>query len=155
MTEFELTLLRQRSLGALRSKAKRGELKFCLPVGFQWNDQNQIEIDPDRRIQDAVRSVFRKFDELGSVRQVLLWFRREEVTLPVSEQSPDRRSGHAWKLPVYNTIHAFITNPIYAGAYASEIYPEAVQLFQCFDKEVHYITRSESPTKMTPSAAWA
>jgi DNA invertase Pin-like site-specific DNA recombinase len=118
MSEFELTLLRQRSFEALRSKAKRGELKFCLPVGFQWNDQDQIELEPDRRIQDAVHSVFRKFDELGSARQVLLWFRREDITLPVAEVSADARRGHVWKLPVYNTIHAFITNPVYAGAYA-------------------------------------
>ena len=118
MSEFELTLLRQRSFEALRAKAKRGELKFCLPVGFQWSHQDQIELVPDRRIQDAVKSVFRKFDELGSARQVLLWFRRKQIALPVAETSTNIGRGHVWKLPVYKTIHAIITNPTYAGAYA-------------------------------------
>ena len=33
MSEFELNLLRQRSLEAIRQKASRGELQFLLPVG--------------------------------------------------------------------------------------------------------------------------
>ena len=36
MSEFELNLLRQRSLEAIRQKAQRGELQFCLPIGFCW-----------------------------------------------------------------------------------------------------------------------
>ena len=34
MSEFELSLFKQRSIEALRQKAMRGELKFCLPIGF-------------------------------------------------------------------------------------------------------------------------
>jgi len=37
MSEFELGLLRQRSLEAIRAKAKRGELRFGLPVGALVN----------------------------------------------------------------------------------------------------------------------
>jgi len=117
MSEFELSLLRQRSLEAIKSKAQRGELVFCLSVGFCWTSTGKIELDPDRRVQDAIRRVFRKFDELGSARQVLLWFRRSRTSLP----SKKRGNGSwetTWRLPVYQTVHKMLTNPMYAGAYA-------------------------------------
>ena len=117
MAEFELSLLRQRSLEAIRQKARRGELRFALPVGFRWTPSGKIEMDPDRRIQQAIHLTFRKMTELGSVRQVQLWFHRENVSLPVSLQ--DGGECHlVWKLPVYGRILAILTNPIYAGAYA-------------------------------------
>ena len=66
MSEFELNLLRQRSLEAIRQKARRGELRFHLPVGLCWASAGKIEIDPDRRVQQAVHLVFGKMTELGS-----------------------------------------------------------------------------------------
>lgn len=34
MNEYELSLMQQRTRGAIRQKAQRGELQFCLPVGL-------------------------------------------------------------------------------------------------------------------------
>src|SRR6201996_710497 len=68
MSEFELNLLRQRSLEAIRQKACRGELRFLLPVGLCWTGAGKIEKDPDRRVQQAIQLVFTKMTELGSVR---------------------------------------------------------------------------------------
>jgi DNA invertase Pin-like site-specific DNA recombinase len=81
MSEFELGLLRQRSVEAIRQKARRGELQYCLPVGYLWTIDGNIEMDPDHRVQRAISLVFSKMTELGSVRQVLLWFRRERIQL--------------------------------------------------------------------------
>jgi DNA invertase Pin-like site-specific DNA recombinase len=116
MSEMELSLLRQRSLEALRQKARRGEL-FTVAVGYRKARHDRIEIDPDLRVREAIALVFRKFGECRSVRQVHLWLRQEEIRLPAVEQGP---SGPriVWKLPVYNTILHLLTNPIYAGAYA-------------------------------------
>src|SRR4029078_7557100 len=71
MSEYELSLLRQRGLAARDSKAKRGELRFALPAGYCWDELGRIMMDPDERVVDAIRLVFRKFRELGSARQVM------------------------------------------------------------------------------------
>src|SRR2546428_9864727 len=63
MSEYELSLLRQRGISARDAKAARGELRFSLPPGFCWNELGQIIIDPDERIAEAIRTVFRKFRE--------------------------------------------------------------------------------------------
>lgn len=118
MSEFELNLLRQRSLEAIHQKARRGELQFRLPVGFRWTPNGKVEIDPDRRVQEAVRLVFAKMAELGSARQVLLWFRAEKTQLPALVLDSPGQTAVVWKLPVYNTIWHMVRNPMYAGAYA-------------------------------------
>lgn len=117
MSEWELGVLRQRSQEALRQKAERGELYTIVPIGFLRTRDGRCELDPDRRIQDTLRLIFTRFEELGSVRQVLLWFREEEIEVPALEYGPFGRSV-VWKLPVYSSIHKVLTNPAYGGAYA-------------------------------------
>jgi len=116
MSEYELTLLRQRGLAARDSKAKRGELRFALPPGYCWDELGRIEMDPDERIVAAIRLVFDKFRELGSARQVMLWARHSQVKLPVVRQSA---LGHriAWQAPAYHTVLQILQHPMYAGAY--------------------------------------
>ena len=117
MSEFELNVLRQRSLEAIRQKAKRGELQFCLPVGYCRGLNNRIELDPDLRVQNSIHLVLGKYQELGSARQVLLWCRQQQITLPAVGYGEGNQKIY-WKPPVYHTILTIISNPIYAGAYA-------------------------------------
>ena len=74
LNEYELDLLRQRSVEARHEKAKRGELLITAPVGYVKSEEQRLEKNPDRRVQEAISLVFRKFRELGTVRQTLLWF---------------------------------------------------------------------------------
>lgn len=117
MSEMELSLFRQRSLEALRQKARRGELLLTVAVGYLKAPQDRIEKDPDRRVQEAISLVFAKFDEFQTVRQVHLWMRQKRLPLPAVRYGAEGRQI-TWKLPVYNTLHHMLTNPIYAGAYA-------------------------------------
>ena len=117
MSEFELNLLRQRSAEAIRAKARRGELQHLLPVGFCWSADGKVDKDPDQRVQQAIQLVFTKMTELGSMRQVLLWFRQENICQPAFPRNRGE-AGMVWKLPVYHSILGILTNPIYAGAYA-------------------------------------
>ena len=114
MSEFELGLLRQRSVEAIRQKAKRGELRFCLPVGLCWGTAGKLALNPDVRVQNAIHLVLQKFQELGSARQVLLWCREQQIPLPALG---DKEGPHHifWKLPVYSTILAILENPLLCG----------------------------------------
>jgi DNA invertase Pin-like site-specific DNA recombinase len=113
LNEYELDLLRQRSLAARYEKARRGELVVAAPVGFV-KAGDRLEKDPDRRVQDAITLVFDKVSELGSARQALLWFHEHGLDLPTRRNNGDV----TWRRPSYATIHRMIDNPIYGGAYA-------------------------------------
>jgi DNA invertase Pin-like site-specific DNA recombinase len=65
LNEYELDLLRQRSVEARRAQAQRGELLVAAPVGFLKTDAPHFEKDPDRRIQEAVALVFQNLANWG------------------------------------------------------------------------------------------
>jgi len=118
MSEAELGWLRQRAYEGLLAKARRGELRLCLPVGYVHTPDGRIETHPDQRVQAAIGRVFQQFAALGSARQVLLWFWQEQLPLPAPV--PDASWGEriTWRRPLYTTILGMLHNPIYAGAYA-------------------------------------
>ena len=116
ISEAELHMIRQRLDGGIRNKAKRGELRRGLPVGFVWGEgDGDVLLDPDEAVHGAIATIFERFAELGSARQVWLWMRREGVQFPL------RRFQGAeitWVTPTYHQIHNVLSNPVYAGAYA-------------------------------------
>ena len=115
LNEYELDLLRQRGLEARWEKAQRGELIITAPVGYLAEETAYVK-DPDQRVQQAVRQVFDKFLELGTVRQVLFWYVEQALPLPTRKYL----NGHwqtLWRRPHYGAIYRMLTHPIYAGAY--------------------------------------
>jgi DNA invertase Pin-like site-specific DNA recombinase len=115
MAEAELHVLRARLNGGIRNKAVRGELRRGLPIGFEWGEHDgEVRLDPDQAITGAIRCVFEKFNEFGSIRRVWLYFRSQRL------QFPSRRtqlSKIRWTIPTYTAIREVLTNPVYGGAY--------------------------------------
>src|SRR6201982_4091122 len=118
LSELELSLFRQRSQEALKQKARRGALFLSVAAGYVRAGRDRIEKDPDQRVQEALSLVFAKFVELQSVRQVHVWLRDEGIALPVACHGAAEGRSIAWRLPLYNSVHNILTNPVYAGAYA-------------------------------------
>lgn len=113
LNEYELDLLRQRSVEARHEKAKRGEPLITAPIGYIKTEEQRLEKNPDRRVQEAISLVFQKFRELGTVRQTLLWFREHELELPTQTH----RGELFWTRPSYRSVYRLITSPVYGGAY--------------------------------------
>jgi DNA invertase Pin-like site-specific DNA recombinase len=116
MSEAELHILRARLDGGIRNKAARGELRRGLPVGLVWGDADgEVRFHPDAAVTGAIHTVFARFAELGSARQVWLWFRAQGLSFPLQMHAT---SAIQWVAPTYTAIHHVLTNPAYAGAYA-------------------------------------
>jgi len=114
LNEYELDLLRQRSLEARREMAKRGELIVSAPVGYVKTEEPSFERTPDRRVREAIELLFEKVIEIGSVRQTLLWFQDHGLQFPAHTAKGEVQ----WKRPSYGCFYRLLTNPIYGGVYA-------------------------------------
>jgi len=115
MSEAELHIIRARLEGGIRNKAARGELRRGLPAGFVWGEEDgQVLLHPDQSVTEAIRCVFERFAELGSVRRVWLWLRSEGLSFPAQYTHGETIR---WGAPTYTAIHSILTSPVYAGAY--------------------------------------
>ena len=74
MAQAELHFLHARLQGGKLNKAKKGALRFPIPVGFCYDEQTHIVLDPDEEVRAAVGLVFRLFRETGSAFGVMQRF---------------------------------------------------------------------------------
>ncbi len=116
MSEFELGILRARLVDAAQAKARRGELRIPVPIGFVWDRDTGIALDPDLRLQEAIRLIFARFRKLGSARQVLLSLAAEKMHFPRPSDGKQLVSFE-WTAIRYANIIRLLKNPFYAGAY--------------------------------------
>jgi hypothetical protein len=73
------------------------------PVGYVNCADGQLEKDPDSRVQSTLKLIFDKFFELGTVRQVLMWFIEEGLQVPTIHPQ-DGIWKTKWKRPAYRMI---------------------------------------------------
>jgi len=116
LSVVELNVMRRRLLAGMEKKARRGELIRTLPVGYVRDNTGKVVKDPDKRVQEVIELLFRKFREIRTIRQTFLWFRNEGIEMPVN-----RRGGGTvkivWQLPKKEFLDYLFRNPFYAGVY--------------------------------------
>lgn len=131
-SEYEVSQMQLRAREAILQKASKGELFTLLPAGFVITEDGcRVELDPDQRIQQAIGGVFARFDQLRSVRQVTIWYQKNQLELPVR----DIRTGFQlhWRIPAYHTVYRILTNPLYAGIY---MYPRTKTITRIKDGNI-------------------
>ncbi len=117
MAQAELHFLHARLQGGKLNKAKKGELRFPVPVGFCYDEQGRIILDPDEEVQGAVSLVFRLFRETGSAFGVMQRFAESALRFP------KRSYGGAWDGKIiwgrlrHSRVLGMLKNPSYAGMY--------------------------------------
>ena len=113
ISEAELHLIKGRLIAGMRHKAAKGELRVALPAGLDYDRGRQPVLCADEAVREAIATVFRRFAELGSARQVMLSLRDDGLELP------RRRAGGRveWAPASYGAVIGMLTNPAYAGAF--------------------------------------
>ena len=115
MSEAELHFIRARMRGGVLNKAKRGELRLPLPVGFIYDDDQHVMLDPDRQVQQAVRHFFETFQRTGAATATVRQIRREGVLFP--RHRVGGQGELLWKPLTHGTALHLLHNPRYAGAF--------------------------------------
>ena len=117
MSEAELHVLRARLQGGLMSKARRGELRIPLPVGFCYDARDQVVLHPDRQVQEVVGLFFKTYKRTGSAMAVVKWFREQDILFPRTLKNGPNRGQIDWTPLAHSRAVRTLRNPRYAGVY--------------------------------------
>jgi DNA invertase Pin-like site-specific DNA recombinase len=115
MSEAELHFLASRLQGAKQAAAERGELRIGLPVGYIYDDDGRVVIDPDSEVQAAITDLFAAFRAGGSAFRVVAAFKDR---LFPKRAYGGTWAGHLdWGRLTHSRVVNILDNPVYAGAY--------------------------------------
>lgn len=117
MAQAELHFLRGRLQGGKLNKARKGELRFPLPVGFCYDDQDRIVPDADDEVRGAVQLVFTLFRETGSAYAVVRRFAQSGLRFPRRAYGGAWAGKLIWGRLTHSRVLGLLKNPSYAGTY--------------------------------------
>ena len=117
MAQAELHFLHVRLQGGKLNKAKKGELRFPLPVGFCYDSESRIILDPDEEVRGAVSLVFRLFRETGTAFAVMQRFAASALRFPKRSYGGAWNGKIIWGRLTHSRVLGILKNPSYAGMY--------------------------------------
>ena len=117
MSQAELHFIRARLQGGKLNKAKKGKLRFPLPVGFCYDEENNIVLDPDEEVRSVMRLIFETFKETGSAYAVMQSFGRRNLKFPKRAYGGVWKGKLIWGRLTYMRVVNILKNPSYAGTY--------------------------------------
>jgi DNA invertase Pin-like site-specific DNA recombinase len=115
LSEAELHVIRARLQGGIRSKARRGELRTPLPIGFVYDESGRVVLDPDQQVQDTLRLFFRTFRRIGTALGTVRYFKDQNLSFPKRQWWG--RQPVEWGELDFSTAWRLLGNPRYAGIY--------------------------------------
>jgi len=126
----QLNTIHEQLRAALDEKALRGELHHGVPRGYVVVEGMHLRKHPDRRGQQAIERLFKKFETTSSVSQLLSWLWEQKVQLP---RSPVRGDGTKveWGEANYRCLLDVLKNPKYAGIYVHPRYQQETKVLPC------------------------
>ncbi len=117
MSEAELHTLKARLRGGQLSKARRGELKMKLPIGFAYDYEDKVILDPDIQIQNSIRVFFEIFERTGSAFTTVREFLQKNLMFPRKIHKGLHKGDVIWAPPTHSSALHILHNPRYAGAF--------------------------------------
>ena len=103
--------------GRQAQQARKGELRFPLPVGYCYDEQAGIIPDPDEEVRGAVELVFRLFRETGSAYTVVQRFFENGLRFPKRAYGGAWDGQLLWGRLSHGRVLSILKNPCYAGMY--------------------------------------
>jgi DNA invertase Pin-like site-specific DNA recombinase len=117
MSEAELHFLKMRMRGGLLNKARRGELKTPLPIGFVYGTGDHVILDPDQQVQGSLSLFFETFRRTGAATATVKFFREQEILFPHRIRTGPRKGKVSFAPLVHMKAVEILHNPRYAGAF--------------------------------------
>ena len=118
MSEAELFVIRQRLIGGMMSKARRGELKIRLPIGFDYDNADRVVLSPDKRVRESVALFFATYCRLGSASAVVKKFNQEVIKFPKRIFCGPKKGEVVFGKLTDTRAYQILRNPRYTGAFA-------------------------------------
>ena len=115
MSQAELHFLHARLQGGKLNKAKKGELRSPLPVGYIYDDLGRSVIDPDAEVRGAVAVLFQAFQDTGTAYGVRAHFRRHGLLFPKRSYGGVWNGKRLWGRLSHSRVLGVLKNPAYAG----------------------------------------
>jgi DNA invertase Pin-like site-specific DNA recombinase len=117
MSEAEIYVMKARLHGGILSKALRGELHVPLPTGLMYDTQKQVQLDPDKQVQESIAFLFTTFDRTGSATATMKAFRKSGVLFPRRVRKGPQKGALIWEPLTHQRVLQVLHNPRYAGAF--------------------------------------
>lgn len=116
-SELELHVLKSRLRGGVLNKARRGEYKTRLPIGFIYDPNDKVIQDPDKQIQQTIHLLFDIFRRTGAAFATVKAFWNEDIAFPRRPYNGPNKGILEWRQLTYGRTQRILKNPRYAGAY--------------------------------------
>ncbi len=146
MSQAELHLIKARLYGAKLNKAKRGELRFPIPVGYIYDDQGNIIFDQDAQVCHTIQLLFSIFKEKKTAYAVVQYFGRENILFPKRAYGGRWKGKLIWGRLIHARVLSILKHPFYAGVYTFGRYKSV--------KKINQHGEIVSTTKRQPMDQW-